>query len=96
MRKNDPAWIAADLLSQAEHDPTSQSILITDDAAFAAMVEDQVDVQCAALATGKTAPRKLGCQWRADRGRRRWKMPSRSPIAWPRNMSNWRSMILTH
>jgi histidinol dehydrogenase len=32
---NDPAWIAADLLSQAEHDPTSQSILITDSAAFA-------------------------------------------------------------
>lgn len=34
-RDNDPRWIAADLLSQAEHDPTSQSILITDDAAFA-------------------------------------------------------------
>ena len=32
---NDPAWIAADLLSQAEHDPAAQSILITDDAAFA-------------------------------------------------------------
>lgn len=32
---NDPEWIAADLLSQAEHDPTSQSILITDDARFA-------------------------------------------------------------
>jgi len=32
---NDPAWIAADLMSQAEHDPTSQSILITDDAGFA-------------------------------------------------------------
>ena len=32
---NDPAWIAADLLSQAEHDASSQSILITDDAAFA-------------------------------------------------------------
>ena len=30
--QNDPAWIAADLLSQAEHDPTSQSILFTDDA----------------------------------------------------------------
>ena len=29
---NDPAWIAADLLSQAEHDASSQSILITDDA----------------------------------------------------------------
>ena len=32
---NDPDWIAADLLSQAEHDPDAQSILITDDAAFA-------------------------------------------------------------
>ena len=32
---NDPEWIAADLLSQAEHDASSQSILITDDAAFA-------------------------------------------------------------
>ncbi len=32
---NDPAWIAADLLSQAEHDTSSQSILITDDAGFA-------------------------------------------------------------
>jgi histidinol dehydrogenase len=33
--KNKPDWIAADLLSQAEHDPMAQSILITDDAAFA-------------------------------------------------------------
>ncbi|ADM08479.1 histidinol dehydrogenase [Parvularcula bermudensis HTCC2503] len=32
-------WVAADLLSQAEHDPSSQSILITDDAAFADAVE---------------------------------------------------------
>jgi len=32
---NNPDWIAADLLSQAEHDPSSQSILVTDDAAFA-------------------------------------------------------------
>jgi histidinol dehydrogenase len=53
--KNDPDWIAADLLSQAEHDPTSQSILITDDAGFAAQVEDCVDLQLSALATGKTA-----------------------------------------
>ncbi|QFT77230.1 histidinol dehydrogenase [Erythrobacter sp. THAF29] len=53
--KNDPDWIAADLLSQAEHDPTSQSILITDDASFAAMVEDCVDVQLSQLATGKVA-----------------------------------------
>lgn len=53
--QNDPDWIAADLLSQAEHDPTSQSILITDDAGFARQVEDCVDVQLSMLATGKTA-----------------------------------------
>ena len=32
---NDAAWIAADLLSQAEHDPLAQAILITDDPGFA-------------------------------------------------------------
>ncbi len=52
---NDPDWIAADLLSQAEHDPAAQSILITDDAAFASLVEDCIDLQLAALDTGKTA-----------------------------------------
>jgi histidinol dehydrogenase len=41
-RHNDPAWIAADLLSQAEHDEAAQAILITDDAAFAAAVEHAV------------------------------------------------------
>lgn len=40
--KNDPAWIAADLLSQAEHDPVAQSILITDSTAFADDVEAAV------------------------------------------------------
>lgn len=43
---NNPAWIAADLLSQAEHDPAAQAILITDDAVFAdaviAAVEDEL------------------------------------------------------
>jgi histidinol dehydrogenase len=53
--RNDADWIAADLLSQAEHDPTSQSILITDDAGFAAQVEDRIDVQIAQLSTGRTA-----------------------------------------
>ena len=38
--QNKPDWIAADLLSQAEHDPMAQSILITDDAAFADKVFD--------------------------------------------------------
>ncbi|WP_340586784.1 histidinol dehydrogenase [Erythrobacter alti] len=53
--KSDPDWVAADLLSQAEHDPTSQSILITDDAEFAGMVEDAVDVLCAQLQTRRVA-----------------------------------------
>src|SRR5690606_27261593 len=53
--RNDPDWIAADLLSQAEHDPAAQSILITDDAAFAEQVEDRIDVQCAMLSTAKVA-----------------------------------------
>jgi histidinol dehydrogenase len=54
---NDPDWIAADLLSQAEHDPDAQSILITDDEDFAGQVADRVDVQCAMLSTGRTARR---------------------------------------
>jgi histidinol dehydrogenase len=40
---NDPSWIAADLLAQAEHDASSQSILITDDADFGARVAQAVD-----------------------------------------------------
>jgi histidinol dehydrogenase len=40
---NNPDWIAADLLSQAEHDPASQSIMITDDAAFADKVEGAIE-----------------------------------------------------
>lgn len=36
--RNDPAWIAADLLSQAEHDQVAQSILITDSEEFARAV----------------------------------------------------------
>lgn len=52
---NDPDWIAADLLSQAEHDPQAQSILITDDEGFADQVEDRIDVQCAMLATRRVA-----------------------------------------
>jgi histidinol dehydrogenase len=48
---NDPDWIAIDLLSQAEHDATAQSILITDDARFA---DDVVEAVAARL---KTLPR---------------------------------------
>jgi histidinol dehydrogenase len=52
---NDPDWIAADLLSQAEHDPEAQSILITDDAAFAGRVCEAVDRQINTLFTGDSA-----------------------------------------
>jgi histidinol dehydrogenase len=53
--QNDPEWIAADLLSQAEHDPTSQSILFTDNAEFATQVAAAVDAQIATLSTGAVA-----------------------------------------
>ena len=53
--KNDPEWIAADLLSQAEHDPAAQSILITDDAGFASQVADLVKVELALLPTARVA-----------------------------------------
>jgi histidinol dehydrogenase len=53
--RSDPDWIAADLLSQAEHDPSSQSILITDDARFAGQVEDAMDLQLMRLPTARTA-----------------------------------------
>lgn len=46
---NDPAWIAADLLSQAEHDKTAQSILITDDIEFAHKVDAAVTEALARL-----------------------------------------------
>jgi histidinol dehydrogenase len=52
---SDPEWIAADLLSQAEHDPAAQSILITDDEAFAARVEAAVEAQLGVLSTGEDA-----------------------------------------
>ena len=52
---NNPDWIAADLLSQAEHDETAQSILITDDAAFADAVARAVDKTLPRLARVKIA-----------------------------------------
>ena len=52
---NDPDWMAADLLSQAEHDPSAQSILITDDEAFADAVCAALECQLTTLATGQDA-----------------------------------------
>jgi len=52
---NDPQWTAADLLSQAEHDVTTQSILFTDDAAYADRVAAAVDEELAILPTAAVA-----------------------------------------
>jgi histidinol dehydrogenase len=52
---NDPEWIAADLLSQAEHDPDAQSVLITDSPVFADAVVKAVERQLGDLATGEDA-----------------------------------------
>jgi histidinol dehydrogenase len=54
-RDNDPDWIAADLLAQAEHDASAQSILMTDDAGFAKKVEAAVERQLTTLPRAETA-----------------------------------------
>lgn len=46
---NDPDWLALDLLSQAEHDESAQSILITDDAAFGRGVAEAVEIRLQTL-----------------------------------------------
>jgi histidinol dehydrogenase len=60
-RDNDPEWIATDLLAQAEHDAAAQSILMTDDADFAAAVEQAVARQLQTLPRGNIA----GESWNA-------------------------------
>jgi histidinol dehydrogenase len=57
---SNPDWIAADLLAQAEHDASAQSILITDDSALADAVEKSVESQL------KTLPRApvASASWR--------------------------------
>lgn len=59
---SDPDWLALDLLAQAEHDVSAQSILITDDAALADAVEAAVDARL------KTLPRAAiaGESWRQN------------------------------
>jgi histidinol dehydrogenase len=58
-KDNDPAWIAADLLAQAEHDEAAQSILITDDEPFARAVASAVETQLATLPRASVA----GSSW---------------------------------
>jgi histidinol dehydrogenase len=55
----DPSFAAADLLSQAEHDPLASAILVTDSARTARAVSREVDIQLAALHRREIAERSL-------------------------------------
>ncbi|WP_299651741.1 histidinol dehydrogenase [uncultured Tateyamaria sp.] len=57
---NDPDWIALDLLSQAEHDESAQSLLITTDPAFGRAVADAVNARLETLERRAIA----GASWR--------------------------------
>ncbi|MEY8800027.1 histidinol dehydrogenase [Leisingera sp. XS_AS12] len=59
-KDNNPDWIALDLMSQAEHDESAQSILITDDAGFGRAVADAVDKRLETLERREIA----GASWR--------------------------------
>jgi len=54
-KDNNPDWIAADLLAQAEHDTAAQSILMTNDEALAIAVEEAVERQLRNLPRAETA-----------------------------------------
>ena len=57
---NDPDWIALDMLSQAEHDESAQSILVTDDAPFAQSVTEAIEARLQTLERREIA----GASWR--------------------------------
>ncbi len=59
---NDPDWIALDLLSQAEHDESAQSILVTDDAGFGRAVAAAVEARLETLERRAIA----GASWAAN------------------------------
>ena len=62
--KNEPDWIAVDLLSQAEHDTAAQSILITDSATFADNVAEAIERQLKVLPRSSIARKS----WEAQGG----------------------------
>lgn len=53
------AWLAADMLSQAEHDPLAASILVTPDTVLADAVKAELVTQCKALPRGEIAAKSL-------------------------------------
>jgi histidinol dehydrogenase len=61
-KDNNPDWVALDLLSQAEHDESAQSILVTDDAEFGLAVAAAVDKRLETLQRREIA----GASWRRN------------------------------
>lgn len=57
--KNKPAHIAADMLSQAEHDKMASAVLVTDDAAFAQAVSDELEKQIPLLSRSEIARKSI-------------------------------------
>ena len=57
--KQDPAFVAADVLSQAEHDVRARALLLTDDAGFAVRVQSEVEAQLEKLTRRDIAAQSL-------------------------------------
>jgi len=57
--KSDPRWVAADLLSQAEHDVLASAVLVTDSRELAEMVQTEVEVQLARLPRRQVARKSI-------------------------------------
>lgn len=57
--KSNPQWVAADLLSQAEHDPLSSAVLVTDSRELAEAVQAQVEAQLETLPRREIARRSI-------------------------------------
>ena len=79
----DPAFVAADLLGQAEHDEAAQSILITDDARLGRLVAEEVTPSSSPTCRAKRSPPRAGAttarsSWSKSRRRRAAGRPARA------------------
>lgn len=92
-KDNDPEWLAADLLSQAEHDPTSQSILISDSEDLIEKTIEAVGRRLEKLETQKVAA-KAGTNTAPLFWCSLWMKPLLWLTVWHRNILNWRWPIL--
>lgn len=54
-----PDWVAADMLSQAEHDPLAAALCLTTDAQLGERIREELDNQCASLPKAQTAAKSL-------------------------------------